>query len=55
VLLKALFGVLLLRPWRSSRPACDTLRVVVLDEKRRWQVLQLVGLVYTLAEVVLDR
>ncbi|KAG5176027.1 cellulose synthase, family GT2 [Tribonema minus] len=55
VMLQALFGVLQLRLWSSSRARCDTLRVIILDEKRRWQVQQLASLVYTLAEVVLDK
>ncbi|CAM9232176.1 unnamed protein product [Choristocarpus tenellus] len=54
-LLKALFGNLQLRLWKSSNSRRDTLRVVVLDEKRREEVQRLVSLVYTLAEVVLNR
>ncbi|CAM9128076.1 unnamed protein product [Discosporangium mesarthrocarpum] len=54
-LLKALFGNLQLRLWKSPDARQAMLRVVVLDEKRREEVQKLVSLVYTLAEVVLDR
>ncbi|CAM9254143.1 unnamed protein product, partial [Discosporangium mesarthrocarpum] len=54
-LLKALFGNLQLRLWKSKNSRRDSLRVVVLDEKRREEVQKLVSLVYTLAEVVLDK
>lgn len=39
------------RLWRSGNARRETLRVVVLDEKRREEVQKLVSLVYTLAEV----
>ncbi|CAM9802931.1 unnamed protein product, partial [Laminaria digitata] len=55
VMLKALFGNLQLRLWRSQNARRETLRIVVLDEKRREEVQKLVSLVYTLAEVVLDK
>ncbi|CAM9857880.1 unnamed protein product, partial [Ectocarpus fasciculatus] len=55
VMLKALFGNLQLRLWKSKNPRRDTLRILVLDEKRREEVQKLVSLVYTLAEVVLDK
>ena len=39
------------RLWRSTNARRETLRIVVLDEKRREEVQKLVSLVYTLAEV----
>lgn len=39
------------RLWKSGNARRETLRVVVLDEKRREEVQKLVSLVYTLAEV----
>lgn len=39
------------RLWRSASARRETLRIVVLDEKRREEVQTLVSLIYTLAEV----
>lgn len=39
------------RLWRSRNARRETLRIVVLDEKRREEVQKLVSLVYTLCEV----
>ena len=39
------------RLWKSQNARRETLRIVVLDEKRREEVQKLVSLVYTLAEV----
>ncbi|CAM9444245.1 unnamed protein product [Chrysoparadoxa australica] len=55
VLLLALLGQLQLRLWKSKLDKREVVKVVVLDEKRRDQVQQLVGLVYTLSEVALDK
>jgi hypothetical protein len=41
VLLYALFGNLQLRLWKTPRDRRETLRVIVLDEKRREQVMLL--------------
>lgn len=43
-------AVRLRRLWKSPNARRETLRIVVLDEKRREEVQKLVSLVYTLAE-----
>lgn len=45
------FSKIARRLWKSKNARRDTLRILVLDEKRREEVQKLVSLVYTLAEV----
>ncbi|CAM9618770.1 unnamed protein product [Ectocarpus sp. 8 AP-2014] len=49
------FSKIARRLWKSKNARRDTLRILVLDEKRREEVHKLVSLVYTLSEVVLDK
>jgi cellulose synthase/poly-beta-1,6-N-acetylglucosamine synthase-like glycosyltransferase len=52
IVLKALMGAVGQNLWASGRPAKDTLRIIVLDEKKRESVLQLCVAVYVLGKLV---
>lgn len=55
VVFKALVGSLSQRLWDSGLPGCQTLRVVVLDEKRRLEVYRVAAGVHRIGELLAGR
>lgn len=55
VVFKALVGSLSQRLWDSGLPECKTLRVIVLDEKRRVEVYRVAAGVHRMGELIAGR
>lgn len=55
VVFKALVGALSQRLWDSGLPGSQTLRVIVLDEKRRLEVYRVAAGVHRIGELLAGR